>query len=60
MIRADLLAMATVASRQGFSSSSLAVQVSALSGLFLASSARDVIPTISSFRRCGRNPHSMD
>ncbi len=50
MIRADLLGMATVANRKGFSSISFAVQVSAFSGLFLAISARDVIPTISSFR----------
>ena len=50
MIRADLLAMATVASRNGFSASSFAVHVSVFSGLFLAISARDVIPMISSFR----------
>src|SRR6056297_729908 len=49
MIRADLFAMATVASRNGFSASILAVQVSAFSGLFFAISARDVIPTINSF-----------
>lgn len=50
MIRADLLAMATVASRKGFSSRSFAVQVSTFSGLFLAISARDVIPMINNFR----------
>ena len=50
MIRADLLAMATVANLNGFSASSFAVQVSAFSGLFLAISARDVMQTISSFR----------
>lgn len=51
MIRADLLAIATVASLKGFWSSNFAVQMSAFSGLFLAISARDVIPTISNFRR---------
>ena len=50
MIRADLLAMATVASLKGFWSSNFAVQMSAYSGLFLAMSARDVIPTIKSLR----------
>ena len=50
MIRADLLAIATVASLKGFSSSSLAVHISAFSGLFFAMSARDVIPMINSFR----------
>ena len=49
MIRADLLAIATVASLKGFWSSNFAVQMSAFSGLFLAMSARDVIPTIKSF-----------
>ena len=42
--------MATVANLNGFSASILAVQMSAFSGLFLAIKARDVMPTINSFR----------
>lgn len=50
MIRADLFAMATVASRNGFSASIFAVQISAFSGFLFAINARDVIPMIKSLR----------
>ena len=50
MARAALLAMATVASRNGLSAMILAVQRSTFSGERYAMTARDVMPTTNSLR----------